>query len=231
MTVKRYADDKAAKGRPRPRGVALVFASAGALCLIVAAAVFALWFTDSLGYDVALEARIARADCLVLDQLLGKPTTEPLKAPRVRFYAPAAGEWIETTLMTALGRHRRHTLPHAWLSFLTRHPPGDEIPCYYDPDDPGAAAALSEHVDALYVRLLACATVVVVLWVIGTISLAIAVADALDCADTCRYSDDDDSDGNDDDNDKCGPSDLETNLPPSRGWASRWRLLDVVLAE
>lgn len=231
MTVKRYADNKAAKGRPHPRGVALVFASAGALCLVIAAAVFALWFTDSLGYDVALEARITRADCLVLDQLTREPTTEPLKAPRVRFYAPAAGEWIETTLTTALGRHQRHTLPHAWLPFLARHSPGDEIPCYYDPDDPGAAAALSEHVDALYVRLLACATVVVVLWVIGTISLAIAVADALDCADTCRYSEDDDGDGNDDDNDKCGPSDLEMNRPPSRGWALRWRLLDVVLAE
>ncbi|AGO82610.1 hypothetical protein pdul_cds_518 [Pandoravirus dulcis] len=224
MALKR-AGKTTAEERPRAhvRGTTLVFATAGVLCLFVAATVLALWYADSLGHDVALAARVTGADCLVLEQTPSQESEmEHTGPPRVRFYAPAAREWIEATLSLALG-HRPRPIPAlAWASFSTRHPAGNHIPCYYDPDDPGAAVALSARVNALYSRLLACGTMVSVLWAIGTISLGLAVANMFGCA---RCDDGKSGDGDEDD-----AVDLEAATPP-RGWGSRWRLVDVVLAE
>ncbi|AGO84251.1 hypothetical protein psal_cds_477 [Pandoravirus salinus] len=233
MALKRTIDDKTARNNVRPRGMAGVFAGAGVLCLLVAAIVFALWYDDSLGRDMALEARIARAECLVLDRPAPDPTVEPSEAPRVRFYAVAAHEWIESTLSRTLGSHQHNRLTAWWTSFSMHHPPGDDVPCYYDPDDPGAAVALSPYVDGLRDRVLACAMVVGVLWVTGVVALAIAVADAIGCVDAHRRNiivvvDDDGQPLS---------FDLEASRSasrgcktPSRGWASRWRILDAALA-
>lgn len=216
---KTTADDHS---RAHARGATLVFATAGLLCLVVAATVLGLWYADSLGHDLALSARVTGADCLVLDQTPSQESeTERAGPPRVRFYAPAAREWIEATLSLALGRHPRPISALAWASFSTRHPAGDHLPCYYDPDDPGAAVALSDRVNALHSRLLACGTMVSVLWAIGTISLGVAAANVFGCAHC------DDSKGGDDEDEAV---DLEAATPP-RGWGSRWRLVDVAVAE
>ncbi|BCU03831.1 hypothetical protein [Pandoravirus japonicus] len=211
------------RSRTRVRGATLVFATAGVLCLFVAATVLGLWYVDSLGHDTALAARVTGADCLVLEQTPPQESeAERAGPPRVRFYAPDAREWIEATLSLALGHRPRPIPTHAWASFSARHPAGDRIPCYYDPDDPGAAVALSARVNALYSRLLACGTMVSVLWAIGTISLGVAVANVFGCA---RCDDGESGYGDGD-----GVVDLEAATPP-RGWASRWRLVDVALAE
>lgn len=226
MALKR-AGKTTAEERPRAhiRDATLVFATAGVLCLVVAASVLALWYVDSLGHDVALSARVTGADCLVLDQTPSQGSeTGRAGPPRVRFYAPAAREWIESTLSLALGRHPRPISAPAWASFSTRHPAGDHIPCYYDPDDPGAAVALSDRVNALYSRLLACGTMVSVLWTIGTISLGVAAANVFGCV----RCDDGESGGGDEEEDDA--VDLEAATPPY-GWGSRWRLVDVAVAE
>ncbi|WBR14689.1 hypothetical protein pkur_cds_515 [Pandoravirus kuranda] len=154
-------------------GVSALFCAVGILCFVIAAAVFAMWYGDGLGDDVALETRVARADCLVLQPLAG----DFGDFPRVRFYAPLAGEWIETRLVSALGRHPRRARPA--LGFWTRHPPGHTVSCYYDPQDPGLAAALWPHVGSLYGRVAACATVVLVLATVGIMACYAAAAYAV----------------------------------------------------
>lgn len=163
-------------------GVSVLFCAVGILCFGIAGAVFGMWYADGLGEDMALEARIVRADCLVLH-----PTADDFGAlPRVRFYAPLAGEWIETRLVSALGRHPRRTGPS--LGFWTRHPPGHAVACYYDPQDPELAAALWPHVGSLYGRVAACATVVLVLATVGVMACYAAAAYAV--AGTREHADD-----------------------------------------
>lgn len=150
-----------------------LFCAVGIACFVIAAAVFAMWYADGLGSDVALETRIARTDCLVLQPVEGDFGA----LPRVRFYAPLAAEWIETRLVSALGRHPRRTRPP--LGFWTRHPPGRTVACYYDPQDPGLAAALWPHVGSLHGRVAACATVVLVLATVGVMACYAAAAHAV----------------------------------------------------
>ncbi|AVK77073.1 hypothetical protein pmac_cds_385 [Pandoravirus macleodensis] len=164
------------------RTIAVLFCAVGILCFGIAGAVFGMWYADGLGDDVALEARIVRAECLVLQPI----ADDFADLPRVRFYAPLAAEWIETRLVSALGRHPRRTRPS--LGFWTRHPPGHVVACYYDPQDPELAAALWPHVGSLYGRIAACATVVLVLATVGVMACYAAAAYAI--AGTRKHTDD-----------------------------------------
>jgi hypothetical protein len=220
MTIERSADKDIVKTTEPARALVAAFAVSAIVSLFLAASVALLWYGGSLRDDIALDSRIVGADCLVL--VTGRDLGPP---PRVRFYAPAADEWIDASLVATLGRHGHKHLRYP-ETFLARHPPGDIVACYYDPDEPTSGVAISPRVGGLYARLMACGVTVLVLASIGGVSMGLAVAAALSVRN--RHAD--------------PVWRLEQGVDSSvhtacvsdstlRGFSSRWHLLDAILAD